>query len=67
MRTTAKAMLASSVLAMSTFVAVTPALADDTQTSPPSQWTITGSAAVASQYRFRGVAQSDNRPVIQGL
>ncbi|EGD59376.1 hypothetical protein Y88_1531 [Novosphingobium nitrogenifigens DSM 19370] len=66
MRTTAKAMLASSVLAMSTFVAVTPALADDTQTSPPSQWTITGSAAVASQYRFRGVAQSDNRPVIQG-
>lgn len=27
---------------------------------------ITGSAAVVSQYRFRGISQSDNKPVAQG-
>lgn len=66
MRTTVKALLASSVLAVSTLVAAAPAFADDAPTAPPSDFTITGSAAVASQYRFRGVAQSDNRPVVQG-
>jgi len=64
MRTSIKAMLASTVLAASAFAAATPAFADDT--APPSDFTITGSATIASQYRFRGVAQSDNKPVVQG-
>lgn len=42
------------------------AFADSNPAAPPGDWTITGSAAVASQYRYRGIAQSDNRPVIQG-
>lgn len=31
-----------------------------------SPFTITGSAAIVSQYRFRGISQSDNKPVAQG-
>jgi uncharacterized protein (TIGR02001 family) len=31
-----------------------------------SAFTITGAADVASQYRFRGISQSDGKPVIQG-
>ena len=31
----------------------------------PSEFTITGTATVASQYRFRGLAQSDNKPAVQ--
>ncbi len=34
--------------------------------APTSAFTITGAADVASQYRFRGISQSDNKPVIQG-
>jgi uncharacterized protein (TIGR02001 family) len=64
MRTSIKAFLASTVLAVSAFAAATPALADET--APPSDFTITGAATIASQYRFRGVAQSDNKPVVQG-
>lgn len=32
----------------------------------PAEFTITGAATVASQYRFRGLSQSDNKPVVQG-
>jgi uncharacterized protein (TIGR02001 family) len=42
------------------------AWADTDPTAPPAEWTVTGSATVASQYRYRGISQSDNRPVIQG-
>lgn len=31
-----------------------------------SPFTITGGAAIVSQYRFRGISQSDNKPVVQG-
>lgn len=31
-----------------------------------SALTITGAATIASQYRFRGISQSDNKPVVQG-
>lgn len=31
-----------------------------------SPFTVTGSAAIVSQYRFRGISQSDNKPVVQG-
>ena len=34
--------------------------------APTSPFTITGSAAIVSQYRFRGISQSDNKPVVQG-
>ena len=39
-------------------------------TTPPaaqaSPFTVTGAAAIVSQYRFRGLSQSDNKPVVQG-
>ncbi len=37
-------------------------------TAPPAAaapFTITGGAAIVSQYRFRGLSQSDNKPVVQ--
>jgi uncharacterized protein (TIGR02001 family) len=34
--------------------------------APAPDFTVTGSAGVWSQYRFRGISQSDNKPVIQG-
>lgn len=34
--------------------------------APASNFTITGGATIASQYRFRGISQSDNKPVVQG-
>ena len=37
-----------------------------TPAAPASPFTITGSAAIVSQYRFRGLSQSDNKPVVQG-
>jgi uncharacterized protein (TIGR02001 family) len=40
-----------------------PALA---QEAPPKPFTVTGSVALVSDYRFRGVSQSDNDPAIQG-
>jgi uncharacterized protein (TIGR02001 family) len=54
--------LLSSILLAGTALAATPALADD---APASPFTITGSAAVVSQYRFRGISQSDNKPAVQ--
>lgn len=33
--------------------------------APTPEFTITGDAAVVSQYRFRGLASSDNRPAVQ--
>lgn len=64
MRTSIKALAASTVLAVSAFAMAAPAFADEA--APPSDFTITGAATIASQYRFRGVAQSDNKPVVQG-
>ena len=59
------ALLLSSLLAGS-MLAAAPALADDAPAAPASDFTITGSAGVWSQYRFRGISQSDNKPVVQG-
>lgn len=44
-------------------LAAAPALADETD--PPGAITVTGSASVVSSYRFRGLAQSDNKPAVQ--
>ncbi|HEY0269614.1 MAG TPA: TorF family putative porin [Sphingomonas sp.] len=63
-----KALLTSILLAGSALVA-SPAFADDTPAAAPaptSAFTITGAADVSSQYRFRGISQSDNKPVFQG-
>jgi uncharacterized protein (TIGR02001 family) len=45
------------------FAAATPALAQD---APASAFTINGTAAVVSDYRFRGVSQTDKNAAIQG-
>ena len=60
MKNIVRGLLAASALA-GAFVAA-PAFAEDA----PSDFTITGSATVASQYRFRGLSQSNNEPVVQG-
>ncbi|MES1973716.1 MAG: TorF family putative porin [Pseudomonadota bacterium] len=44
--------------------AATPAFADDT--APPPALTINGSATVVSDYRFRGISQTDKNFAIQG-
>lgn len=59
MLTSVRGLMAATVLAGCVFAA-TPALADD------GPFTISGSAAITSQYRFRGIAQSDNKPAVQG-
>ena len=63
MLTSMRGLIAASLIAATALVA-TPAFADETD--PPSDITVTGTAAILSQYRFRGLAQSDNRPVVQG-
>ena len=63
MLTSMRGLIAASLIAATALVAM-PAFADETD--PPSDVTITGSAAIVSSYRFRGLAQSDNKPVVQG-
>lgn len=62
MLTSIRGVLTATLLA-GTVLAATPALADET--APPSAITVTGSAAIVSQYRFRGLAQSNNKPAVQ--
>jgi len=54
--------------AVATAFASTAAFAEDAPAAaaPTPDFTITGSVAIASQYRFRGISQSDNKPVVQG-
>lgn len=53
--------------AVATAFASTAAFAEDAApAAPASDFTITGSVAIASQYRFRGISQSDQKPVVQG-
>lgn len=61
MLTSIRGLVAASLIAGAAFA--TPAFADETD--PPSDVTVTGTAAIVSQYRFRGLAQSDNKPVAQ--
>lgn len=51
-------------LALPLLLAATPAAAQDT--APPAAVTVTGSVAVVSDYRFRGVSQSDGDAALQG-
>jgi len=34
-------------------------------TAPPADLTLSGSASIVSQYRFRGISQSDQKPAVQ--
>lgn len=43
-----------------------PALAQEAETAPPPPVTVSGSVALVSDYRFRGVSQSDEEAAIQG-
>ncbi|NYD88843.1 TorF family putative porin [Sphingomonas melonis] len=54
------------LLAAATLAAVTalPAMAQDT--APPKPVTVTGSVALASDYRLRGVSQTDKEMAVQG-
>lgn len=63
MLTSMRGLIAASLIAGSA-LAATPAFADETD--PPSEFTVNGTAAVVSQYRFRGLSQSNNQPVVQG-
>jgi len=63
MRTSIKALVASTLLAGTGFVA-TPAFADETDA--PSEFTVTGYVQGVSDYRFRGLSLSGGDPAIQG-
>lgn len=65
-RSTVKIMSVFSTLTILVATLPSKAMADSNPTAPPAEWTVSGSATVASQYRYRGISQSDNRPVIQG-
>ncbi len=49
---------------LAALMVATPALADDT--APPPAITINGTATVVSDYRFRGVSQTDKNFAVQG-
>jgi len=55
----------TSLAALAFAVAATPAMAQD-ETEPAPAITITGSATVVSDYRFRGFSQSNEEAAIQG-
>ncbi len=46
--------------------AATPAFAQDAATAPPKEVTVSGSVGITSDYRFRGVSQSDENLAVQG-
>lgn len=51
------------LIALAAGLFATPALA---QEAPPKPFTVSGSVALVSDYRFRGVSQSDKHMVVQG-
>ena len=63
MLTSIRGLVAATLVIGGALVAA-PAFADEA--APPSPITVTGSAAIVSQYRFRGLAQSNNLPVVEG-
>jgi uncharacterized protein (TIGR02001 family) len=49
-----------------TAIAVAPPAEDGGATAPPPEFTINGSATLVSDYRFRGISQTNLQPAIQG-
>lgn len=54
-----------SLTALAVAAAATPAMAQD-QTDPPPAVTISGSVGVVSDYKFRGISQTDGNFAVQG-
>lgn len=65
MLTSIRGLFAASLLAGSAFVAF-PAWADDSETDPPSEFTVTGNVAMVTDYRFRGLSYSGGDVAVQG-
>lgn len=63
MLTSVRSLLAATLVA-GTALAASPALADETD--PPSSITVTGNAALVTDYRFRGVSLSAGKVAVQG-
>ncbi len=63
MLTSVRSKIAATLLAGCMFAA-TPAFADETD--PPSEFTVTGSAAMVTDYRFRGLSLSAGDMAVQG-
>ena len=61
MRTSLIALAAVSLVSLAA-----PALADDAPAAPASPFTITGGATLTSDYRFRGISQTNKRFAVQG-
>jgi uncharacterized protein (TIGR02001 family) len=58
-------MMIFSGFALAATVAATPAFAQE-ETAPPKAITINGTAAITSDYRFRGISQSNTNGAVQG-
>jgi uncharacterized protein (TIGR02001 family) len=54
-----------SIAALTAVMAVSPALAQDAE-EPASAFTVSGGATLVSDYRFRGISQTDKRFAVQG-
>lgn len=63
MLTSVRGVLAATLLA-GTALAATPAFADEADA--PAGITVSGNVALTSDYRFRGISQTDGNPAIQG-
>ena len=61
-----KLTLGALMLAAPMAFGATPAFADDAPTDPPKAVTINATAAIVSDYRFRGVSQTNKQFAIQG-
>ena len=57
---------AAIAIALAAFPAAASAQATAEPTEPPPSFTVGGSVAIASDYRFRGVSQSDQEMAVQG-
>lgn len=57
--------LAAVAAAVAFVLAAAPAQAQE-ETDPPKEFTVTGSVTLASDYRFRGVSQTDKEMALQG-
>ena len=57
---------AAIALALAAFPTTTYAQAAPEPTEPPASITVSGSAAITSDYRFRGISQSDQEMAVQG-
>ncbi len=56
----------ASISLMGLYTAAPAAYAQDAASAPAPDWALAGSLAVQSDYRFRGISQSDRNPVPQG-